>query len=137
MRPASRTLSRAVVAVLLLALLPGRSLGGQRGPAGASSHTFTASMYSGLQEPLVEALLYNPPVVQVEWTWPFTPGTTTRAVTPVLVLYARGLPDGAATVGYRVDAGTSQLLSGAKDVTIGHGGFELAVGQGSVGFQRY
>jgi hypothetical protein len=88
---------------------------------------FTPSAYTGLHEPLVEALLYNPPVPQVEWTVPRKPGSTIRKVAPVLVLYARGLPDGPATLTYGIDTGTAKRVSGSEAVTVEHGGFEIAV----------
>ena len=127
MRPPALTRRLAVAAGLLLALVADPPLAGQQGPVKPPPRVFTASVYTGLHEPLVEALLYNPPVPEVEWIVPRKPGSTIRKVVPVLVLYARGLADGAATLRYGIDAGTTTLTSGTADVTVEHGGFELAV----------
>ena len=128
MRPSALIRSPAVAAALLLALAAGPPLAGQQAPVTAPPpRAFTASVYTGLHEPLVEALLYNPPLPQVEWKAPHTPGSTIRKVVPVLVLHARGLADGPATLKYGIDAGTATLTSGTTAVTVEHGGFEIAV----------
>jgi hypothetical protein len=126
--PSALTRRPAVATALLLAVAAGPPLAGQQAPATAASpQVFTASVYTGLHAPLVEALLYNPPVPQVEWKVPDKPGSTVRKVEPVLVLYARGLADGTTTLKYGIDAGTTTLTSRTADVNVEHGGFELAV----------
>ena len=126
MRPSAWTRRPAAAAALLLAMAAGPRLAGQQAPA-PPPRTFTASVYTGLHEPLVEALLYNPPVAQVEWKVPYQSASTTRKVVPVLVMYARGFPDGAATLNYGIDAGTTTLRRGTMAMAVEHGGFEIAV----------
>ena len=126
MRPPVPNRRPAVAASLLMVLAVGPSLAGQQVPE-TPAPVFTASLYAGLHEPLVEALLYNPPVPHVEWREPRKPGSTTRQVAPVLVLYARGFTDGPATLRYGIDAGAATLKSGSMDVRVERGGFEIAI----------
>lgn len=92
-----------------------------------SSYQLTASVYTGFEEPIVEALLYNPPVDEARWALPYKPGPTTRKVEPVLLIYARGIPDGKRTLTYHIGGTEKSLLEGTEEVTVANGMLETAV----------
>jgi hypothetical protein len=53
--------------------------------------TTTAFTQAGFHHPLVEALLYNPPVDQIFGKYPYKPETVTKKLEPTLVLTGNGV----------------------------------------------
>lgn len=94
-------------------------------PGGPSS--FTVSPLTGFHEPVVEALLYNPPVDEVTWKPLDKPETTIRKLEPSLVVSGKGLPDGVYRLTYRIESGEKPLHEGAGEVSVARGSFDLLV----------
>jgi hypothetical protein len=90
-------------------------------------NSFTVSPLTGLREPVVEALLYNPPVDEYAWKPLDKPEATTEKLEPSLVLRGKGLPDGTWRLTYRIESGEKLLHAGAGEVSVAYGGFELVV----------
>jgi len=88
----------------------------------ALSQTFTASPFAGLHEPMIEALLYNPSVSEVTQTYPYKRQPDHLKLEPVLHISGRGLPEGAATLTYHIEAGEKLLIKGTAEVTVFKGG---------------
>ena len=109
------------------------ALGASASPAQPQASTpdrtssFTASPFTGFHEPMVEALLYNPPANEVPWKEPDKSETSTRKIEPSLVMSGKGLPDGAYRLTYRIESGEQLLHAGAGEVSVAYGGFELVV----------
>jgi len=93
----------------------------------APSRQFTASVYTSFEEPIVETLLYNPPRDEVRWSLPYKPGSTTRNVEPVLLIYARGIPNGKRTLAYHIVSAKKSLLGGTVEVIVANGMLETAI----------
>lgn len=96
-------------------------------PPTAPSRSVTASVYTAFDAPIVEALLYNPPADEVPWSFPYKPEKTTRTVTPMLLVYARGVPDGKYVLAYRIESAEKALLEGTVDAASASGLLETAV----------
>ena len=94
-------------------------------PGGPNS--FTASPLTGFHEPVVEALLYNPPMDEVTWKALDKAETSTQKLEPSLVIGGKGLPDGTYRLAYRIERGEELLYAGAGEISVAYGGFELVV----------
>jgi hypothetical protein len=90
-------------------------------------NSFTLSPMTGLHEPVVEALLYNPPVDEFTWKPLDKPEATTQKLEPSLVLRGKGLPDGTYRLTYRIESGEKLLHADAGEVSAAYGGFELGL----------
>lgn len=88
----------------------------------AVAQTFTASPFTGFHEPIVEALLYNPPVAEVTETYPYKREPNTVRLEPTLLLIGRGLPEGAGSLTYRIEAGEKLFLKGTAEISVLKGG---------------
>jgi hypothetical protein len=88
-------------------------------------NTFTASPLAGFREPVVEALLYNPPVDEYTWKRLHQPETITKKLEPSLVVSGKGLRDGTYRLTYRIERGEEVLHAGSGEVSVVYGGFEL------------
>jgi hypothetical protein len=88
-------------------------------------NTFTLSPLTGLHEPVVEALLYNPPVDEVAWRPLDGSEPVTKKLEPSLVIGGRGLPDGTYRLTYGIESGEEVLHRGAGEVSVAYGGFAL------------
>ncbi len=88
----------------------------------ATAQTFTASPHAGFHEPMVEALLYNPPVAEVTQTYPYKREPDIVKLKPTLILSGRGLPEGAGTLTYRIEVGEKLLFKGSAEVSVLKGG---------------
>jgi hypothetical protein len=93
--------------------------------APGAPNSFTASPLTGFREPVVEALLYNPPVDEVTWKPLDKPETSTRKLEPSLVISGKGLPDGTYRLTYRIESGEKLLHAGAGEVSVAYGNLEL------------
>ncbi len=90
-------------------------------------NSFTLSPFTGLHEPAVEALLYNPPVDEVTWTPLDGSKPVAKKHEPSLVISGWGVPDGTYRLTYRLEAGEKLLHADAAEVSVAHGRFELVV----------
>jgi hypothetical protein len=88
-------------------------------------NSFTLSPLAGLHEPVVEALLYNPPVEEVTWRPLDGSEPITKKVEPSLVIRGSGVPDGTYRLTYGIESGEELLHRGAGEVSVADGGFEL------------
>jgi hypothetical protein len=121
LRGLSRCLAAAAALVMGAGAAPPQAIAPER------PNSFTLSPLTGLHEPVVEALLYNPPVDEVTWRPLDKPEATTEKLEPSLVISGKGLPDGAYRLTYRIEGGKKLLHAGAGDVSVAYGGFELVV----------
>ena len=76
--------------------------------APGAPNSFTVSGLAGLHEPVVEALLHNPPASEVTWR-PLNEPARARKLEPSLVLRGKGLPDGAGRLTWRIEGGEKLL----------------------------
>jgi len=88
----------------------------------AMGQTFTLSPLAGFHEPIMEALLYNPPVDKVTETYPYKREPKTVDLLPTLVFSGRGLPEGNGTLTFRIEAREKTLFDGTIKVSVGKGG---------------
>jgi len=88
-------------------------------------NSFTLSPFTGLQEPVVEALLYNPPVDEVTWTPVDGSKPFPQKYEPSLVISGWGVPDGTYRLTYRIERGETLLHADAGEVSVAHGRVEL------------
>ncbi len=93
----------------------------------AQTGAFTVSPLTGFYEPLVEAMLYNPPVDEVKWKDPDKPEPVAQKVEPSLVLSGRGMPDGTHKLSYQIEGGGKSLYAGAGEIKVKFGIFEHVV----------
>jgi len=120
LRGLSRSLAGAAVLVFL-----GAGAAQPQAVTPDRPNAFTLSPLTGLHEPVVEALLYNPPVDEVTWTPLDGSKPFAKKHEPSLVVSGRGVPDGAYRLTYRVQSGEKLLLADAGEVTATYGRFEL------------
>jgi hypothetical protein len=121
-----RGLSRSLAGAAVLGVL-GAGVAEPQAMTLDRPNSFTLSPLTGLHEPVVEALLYNPPVDEVTWrpldgSKPFT-----KKHEASLVISGRGVPDGTYRLTYRVEGGEKVLHAEAGEVSVAHGCFELVV----------
>jgi hypothetical protein len=115
---------RYLLFAALVVLAPGNVLVAGEPSVPARARTYTAPPFAGWAGHAVEALLYNPPVDEVPWRDAGQTETRTRKVEPRFALCGNGLPDGAFTVSYRIEAGEKALHEGKAEVAVVNGWFE-------------
>jgi hypothetical protein len=103
---------------MVLAIVFGLTLTASR----ATGQTFTVSPLAGFHEPIMEALLYNPPVDKVTETYPYKREPKTIELLPTLVFSGRGMPEGNGTLTFRIEAGEKTLFDGTIKVSVDKGG---------------
>jgi len=119
-------LARALsCAAILLALASGSAVAQSQASQASRTSTFTASPFTGFHAPLVEAMLYNPPLDEVPWKDLDKPEPVVRKVEPSLVLNGRGLTDGTYRVSYHIESGEKSLYAGTSEIKAVFGVFEL------------
>jgi hypothetical protein len=112
-------------AAILLALGAGASPAQPQATTPGGPNSFTASPLTGFHEPVVEALLYNPPVDEYTFRRLDKPETITRKLEPSLVISGKGLPDGTYRLAYRIESGEKLLHAGTGEVSVAYGNLEL------------
>ena len=90
-------------------------------------YTFTASPFTAFRGPSVEALLYNPPVDEISWTYPYKPGMTTRRIETRLVIFGKGFDDGRHKLTYKIAAGEETLHQDTVDISVTDHWFEKRI----------
>jgi len=88
-------------------------------------NSFTVSPHAGFSEPLIEALLYNPPQEQYRWKELDAKEPVTLTIGARLVLLGRGFADGVCRLAYQIEGAGKPLHAGAAEVKVAHGVFEL------------
>lgn len=84
--------------------------------------TFTLSPLTGFNQPVIEALLYNPPTAQMTLTYPYKHEPKTVRLLPTLVVDGRGLPKGNGMLTLRVEDRDKLLFEGTIKVSVKSGG---------------
>ena len=88
---------------------------------------FTVSPHTTLNEPVVSAYLWNPPVDRITMTTTHTGAVEELDLSPALVLEGKGLPDGPTPLDYVIGGDDGILEEGTVEVSVADGWFEARV----------